>query len=793
MKKILLSLLAIVCTVATASAAFTVDEFTYEPYQSTVTIIKADASISGNVVIPSQVSYGGETYTVVNIGGSSFLGCNQVTSITIPNTVTSIGGSAFWSCTSLESINIPSSVSEIFGSICPDCPALATITVDSASPYYDSRDNCNAIVCKQDIAINGTVYYPKDMLIVGCKNTVIPNTVTSIGREAFRGATGLGPTITIPSSVTKIDHSAFLDCSGLTSIVIPASVATIGDNPFNACCNLESIVVEAGNPNYDSRGDCNAIIQTSSNTIISGCQNTVFPTDVTAIGVKAFRGMSTLQSMVIPEGITSIGNFAFVACSALKSLTLPSTLNRIGITAFASCMKLEDVYCYPDQNTVTLGASVWQDVNRPNFKCNLHVYASAQEWYSTAEQWKEFNVMGDLIKDAALYLRGMGGDWSAEGAIALTKDASGMWTVTQEMAAGVEFKLTDQDDNWYGGTDTQYQITKEAVANGTELDLVDGHNFTIPVAGTWTLTVDPTIKKLVVSGTWNDVMTLKGSFDQWAGGVECVQGEDGKWTVTRVLQQGDTFKFVYNNTTWLGGDTGAEITEDMVTNGTALNLSSPGADITSPVFGEWTFTVDVENNLLYVSGQWPQPEYEHVYILGEVDHYTWDPNEGLEMTTQDGITYTAEVEFDGRGQSGENYFSFTTELGKSWDDIESFRFGAVSEGDYWFDDSQLGQPISLTSKNGQSIRIMAGNYTLTLNREDMTLVITRQGGTPLVGDVNLDGHVDVEDVNILVNIMLGTDQAANYDGRADVSGNDGKVDVADVNAIVNIMLGTPIE
>ena len=88
---------------------------------------------------------------------------------------------------------------------------------------------------------------------------------------------------------------------------------------------------------------------------------------------------------------------------------------------------------------------------------------------------------------------------------------------------------------------------------------------------------------------------------------------------------------------------------------------------------------------------------------------------------------------------------------------------------------------------------MAGNYTLTLNREDMTLVITRQGGTPLVGDVNLDGHVDVEDVNILVNIMLGTDQAANYDGRADVSGNGGKVDVADVNAIVNIMLGTPIE
>ncbi len=195
-----------------------------------------------------------------------------------------------------------------------------------------------------------------------------------------------------------------------------------------------------------------------------------------------------------------------------------------------------------------------------------------------------------------------------------------------------------------------------------------------------------------------------------------------------------------------------------------------------------------------VRGDLGQNEPEKVYILGEVNDKSWAPNDGVEMTLNDNGLYTADVFFDGRGKNGENYFSFTTQLAEynddgSWAYIEPFRFGAVSEGDYWFSDEQLGSEISLTFDDYQAIRIMAGEYTLTVSLDAMTLVITKKNSEePLVGDVNLSGKVDVTDVNIVVNIILGKDSADNYDGRADVNGDDA-VDVTDVNEVVNILLG----
>ena len=168
-------------------------------------------------------------------------------------------------------------------------------------------------------------------------------------------------------AVTSIGSKAFYWCSGLTSIEIPAGVTSIGDSAFRNCSGLTSIVVEAGNTVYDSRGDCNAIIEKETNTLIQGCKKTkipagvtsigdsVFegcsgltsieiPAEVTSIGDSAFSGCSGLTRIEIPAGVTSIGWYAFEGCSGLTSIEIPAGVTEIGYAAFSGCSGLKDVY-----------------------------------------------------------------------------------------------------------------------------------------------------------------------------------------------------------------------------------------------------------------------------------------------------------------------------------------------------------------------------------------------------------------------------------------------------------------
>ena len=255
---------------------FTVGDLIYRVNddQASVTVIgHVDGyEATGDLIIPESVSYEGHNYTVTTIGESAFLYCFYLTNLSIPNTVTTIEASAFAYCQSFTG------------------------------------------------------------------DLVIPNSVNTIEASAFHTCYGFDGTLILGSGVTSIGAGAFNSCDGLTGVLnIPSNVASIGEDAF-VYCNFTGIVVDPENLNYDSRDDCNAIIATSTNELVTGCKNTVIPNTVTAIGNNAFKGITGMTSMIIPESVETIGNNAFALCFDLTGdLVIPNSVTHIGESAFFQC------------------------------------------------------------------------------------------------------------------------------------------------------------------------------------------------------------------------------------------------------------------------------------------------------------------------------------------------------------------------------------------------------------------------------------------------------------------------
>ena len=346
-----------------------------------------------NVTIPDSVIYIGSGAfrdctgltnvkipdSVISIGDNAFDGCGNLTSITIPNSITSIGNCTFESCAKLTYITIPNSVTSIGDHAFDGCTGLTGITIPGSvisigDGAFVHCENLTSITIQNGVTnIGMSAFYGCS----GLTNIVIPNSVTSIGVTAFQDCIGL-TSVTIPDSVTSISEGVFADCKSLTSITIPKSVTSIGDdaflrcrnltsvtipdsvtsienNVFGECVGLTSIKVSKNNKVYDSRNNCNAIIETKTNKLISGCKNTVLPNDITSIGACAFYGCRNLTSITIPNSVTSIGIRAFYGCTGLISVTIPSSVTSIGESAFGYRITLDykeikipnfKIYCY---------------------------------------------------------------------------------------------------------------------------------------------------------------------------------------------------------------------------------------------------------------------------------------------------------------------------------------------------------------------------------------------------------------------------------------------------------------
>ena len=301
--------------------------------------------------------------SVTSIGNNAFYNCSGLTSVTIPNSVTSIGEGAFGSCSGLTSITIPNSVTSIGMYAFSYCSGLTSIaipnSVTSFGGYAFANSGLTSITIPNSIT---TINYNAFENCTALTSVSIPNSVTSIGNYAFNGCINL-TSISIPNSVTSIGMYAFSYCYGLTSVTIGRNVTTIGSSPFSSCTNLSSIVVTPENTSYDSRNNCNAIIETATNKLVQGCTSSTIPDGVTSIGNSAFRSLSSLTSITIPNSVETIGSYAF-ADAGLTSLTVYREV------------------------PVTIDYYVFQNVHN----CTLYVPAGSVDAYKAANYWKSLNV-----------------------------------------------------------------------------------------------------------------------------------------------------------------------------------------------------------------------------------------------------------------------------------------------------------------------------------------------------------------------------------------------------------------
>ena len=432
LKHFFLTAVTLLCSLAVNAQDFQVDGIYYNVLSyTTVSVTYLGAhydhypdEYSGEVIIPSIVSYRNTEFEVTEIGPGAFSGCTNLTSVSIPNSVTKIGDYAFSGCSGITHINVPkdAGLSGIYsfqgctGELIMNNNRNVSYQTGTGSnttygPFYGSE--FTKVTIGDDVT---TLMINAFWNCTSIKEVVIPENVTKIEKGAFYGCTGIAnitchavnpPTcgtdvfyqvdksipVYVPAESIEAYKAAeywneFTNIQAISSdlasgtcgdnltwrlteeyelviegtgemydytsgsqpwyeyresiqtITMSESVTSIGDAAFSGCSSLTAINVAEGNVVYDSRGGCNAIIETNSNTLIAGCSTTIIPESVTSIGNYAFLYCSSLTTITIPEGVTSIGDGTFGWCSSLTSIIIPKGVTSIGTNAFYGCENL---------------------------------------------------------------------------------------------------------------------------------------------------------------------------------------------------------------------------------------------------------------------------------------------------------------------------------------------------------------------------------------------------------------------------------------------------------------------
>ena len=299
--------------------------------------------ISDTLVIPYQAKINGEIYRITEVNLLVY-GCKSpsvlwdregyalpdVNTIIYPNTVK-------------RNYTIDNGVLSGNGTIQTVVLSESLLEVDKTFKMCRSLENITIPNSVTSIGEDAFYYCSK------LKNITIPNSVTSIGNSAFSGCSKLA-SVVIPNSVTSIGELAFAACHDLTSITIPDSVVNIGDGAFSGCSKLTSVAI----PDNVTRIENEVFYDCSKLTSVT------IPNSVTSIGSYAFSWCTELASITIPDSVTSIEDKVFRRCSKLTNITIPNSVTSIGDYAFDGCTNLKTVNYKGTQeewNKITIGTS----------------------------------------------------------------------------------------------------------------------------------------------------------------------------------------------------------------------------------------------------------------------------------------------------------------------------------------------------------------------------------------------------------------------------------------------------
>ena len=431
------------------SKAFDVDGIEYYDFDDLTAAVIHCQNVD-TVRIPSHVIYDGKTYTVTSIrdiynpywNGYEFC---KIVHVYLPNTIKTIEDEAFKDALRLRSIELGDSIVTIGASAFEKCWALENISFPATVTSLGKRAFATCWHLTH-LDLSGTsINEIGEETFEACLNleTVeLPGTVTSIGRNAF--ASSALRHITLPDGLKSLEWGAFVDCDSLESVSLPKTLTTINELAFGECIRLKELfiprcvnsiasgfiagcdslmllAVDPENPTYDSRSDCNAIILTSEDKLITGCPATVIPEGVIGIGDYAFMGINLPATFMLPQTIQSIGDYAFrgnenlvdivipnatkwigekafLESRSLTSVTLPHALTHIGYKAFNDCQNLRTIKAYPAE-PVAIDDSMFEVFSSIEVYENavLHVPMGCADRYKTANGWKRFShIVGDL-------------------------------------------------------------------------------------------------------------------------------------------------------------------------------------------------------------------------------------------------------------------------------------------------------------------------------------------------------------------------------------------------------------
>lgn len=408
----ILLLLAILMPVTAAAYDFSYHGIYYDIYGDEVAVTymvfpdyNGHGVYSGDVTIPDSVRFFNKTYPVAGITTSAFYGCNELTSITIPNTVRYIGDYAFYNCSGLQSITLPNSIKTIQGRAFYNCSELSSITFpnavtsigegafDNTAWYNNQPDGLvyagsvaykykGAVPAGTSITLTEGTLGVADFAFDNCAGLTsinLPNSVIILGHGAFRYCGGL-TCIEIPNSVTTIRSYAFNGCSGMTSVDIGKSVTTIGESAFYGCESLTRVNIT------DLTAWC-------SNIFFAFDENVYFSSNPLFYAHHLFLNGEEVKDLVIPDSVTSISLAAFYKCSGLTSVTFHKNITEINYKSFDYCDSLETVTCLGTVPPVTTSNECFSTTTYNRAK--LLVPQQSIEAYQATNYWNKFvNIEG---------------------------------------------------------------------------------------------------------------------------------------------------------------------------------------------------------------------------------------------------------------------------------------------------------------------------------------------------------------------------------------------------------------